>query len=581
MPGWLAKCAPPGSTGPNGVSITGCQSTMPANARIFNDYGYVPSCIISGQPSAGNCFVCNNGYTWNGINCVPNCGTGTYECVNSATGKCDTACGTTSTIGYVYYGIGHDTSSSPVASDCSMTDYWGRYEPRCWGLSPGYSWCFQNRYLYDCLGCGAHHQAQDCGADLCSDSGNGNARCLPPPVNGICGDAAKTYTCADTSFSGSFCSSPIQPSPIPSFPSASSSVNWVCQGSNGGSPASCTASRASCLKADHQSCSSNAECLSGNCGGPNMLCVPSGYQCYFNSPSQPVTIGNPANGQDICTSDNSPWVTHCDSSKYCTTVGSYQCRLSGTSGLWTTPCSGTTPSCDSGTGTCKCTSTSCGSGKYCDANGVCQTSDVICTSGSYHSTECYSDTERKKCNSAGSGWIGESCSSGQGCEGNTCYNNCPSAYSGFCTNSAGSSAANSYDTYTAYCAGTSACIKCKTGYTKAGSAGSEYCITAPKLRGELCGAGQGDCVTNLVCNTHNPVAKTSHDGRCCPSNFYWDVNYPLTDKCRQVQDVCSIPCNNPSFVNGCTSGNNACCRGPFQGSYYNSWETITIEPAQS
>ncbi|MFW5872118.1 MAG: hypothetical protein ACOCUT_03340, partial [bacterium] len=64
----------------------------------------------------------------------------------------------------------------------------------------------------------------------------------PIPVNGSCGSAAKNYETYNTRFSGSFCNSGSLSS-TPSFPSRGGSVSWTCSGSNGGSNATCTATR--------------------------------------------------------------------------------------------------------------------------------------------------------------------------------------------------------------------------------------------------------------------------------------------------------------------------------------------------
>jgi hypothetical protein len=64
------------------------------------------------------------------------------------------------------------------------------------------------------------------------------------PVNGVCGPAAMSYPNGSNSFSGALCSAGSASPSNPAFPSAGNSVNWVCQGSNGGSSPTCTASQA-------------------------------------------------------------------------------------------------------------------------------------------------------------------------------------------------------------------------------------------------------------------------------------------------------------------------------------------------
>ena len=73
---------------------------------------------------------------------------------------------------------------------------------------------------------------------------------IQTPIPGVCNLAvAKVYLYTETAFaSGSFCNSPTQPTPLPSFPSVpGTSVSWVCPGSNGGTSTICTALHAACL----------------------------------------------------------------------------------------------------------------------------------------------------------------------------------------------------------------------------------------------------------------------------------------------------------------------------------------------
>ena len=74
-----------------------------------------------------------------------------------------------------------------------------------------------------------------------SSSGTCTATRNPTPVNGLCGAAATNYTSGTSAFSGSACS--VGSGSLPVFPSAGSSASWSCTGSNGGSTASCTATR--------------------------------------------------------------------------------------------------------------------------------------------------------------------------------------------------------------------------------------------------------------------------------------------------------------------------------------------------
>jgi uncharacterized repeat protein (TIGR02543 family) len=99
-------------------------------------------------------------------------------------------------------------------------------------------------------------------------------------VNGICGSANRTYMSTDTSYGGdNLCSSGSISScsqggaPNCSFPSAGSSVSWVCAGAFGGSSASCQADRAASLKLVNVSVSNLS---GGTVSGPGINC---GYSC--------------------------------------------------------------------------------------------------------------------------------------------------------------------------------------------------------------------------------------------------------------------------------------------------------------
>lgn len=63
-------------------------------------------------------------------------------------------------------------------------------------------------------------------------------------VNGACGNAATAYPAAATSFSGSLCASGTPSPALPAFPGGGASATWSCLGLNGGTTASCTATRA-------------------------------------------------------------------------------------------------------------------------------------------------------------------------------------------------------------------------------------------------------------------------------------------------------------------------------------------------
>ena len=79
-------------------------------------------------------------------------------------------------------------------------------------------------------------------------------------------------------------------------------------------------------KNDGEICSSDAECLSANCAGPpNLHCAAPEYECYFTVPEGPKKIGEPIGYEDICSSSDSPWYTHCDQTKSCQTIGAAKC----------------------------------------------------------------------------------------------------------------------------------------------------------------------------------------------------------------------------------------------------------------
>ncbi|MCA9364377.1 MAG: hypothetical protein KC736_00590, partial [Candidatus Moranbacteria bacterium] len=69
--------------------------------------------------------------------------------------------------------------------------------------------------------------------------------CSAPAVNGSCGTAAKSYVYNATRYTGSFCSSGTASPSSPAFPAQGGLRTWTCQGSNGGSTRSCTATRQS------------------------------------------------------------------------------------------------------------------------------------------------------------------------------------------------------------------------------------------------------------------------------------------------------------------------------------------------
>lgn len=59
-------------------------------------------------------------------------------------------------------------------------------------------------------------------------------------VNGVCGSANRDYEASEKSYSGNYCDSG-KPTTVPPFPLPGKISYWSCQGSNGGSTASCSA----------------------------------------------------------------------------------------------------------------------------------------------------------------------------------------------------------------------------------------------------------------------------------------------------------------------------------------------------
>ncbi len=86
----------------------------------------------------------------------------------------------------------------------------------------------------------------------------------PVSINGSCGTANQAYPASATSFgSDTFCSAGTPNPTNPIFPSEGSVVTWICNGSNGGSSSSCSAThQSSCVPND--SCAANT-CIGQTC----------------------------------------------------------------------------------------------------------------------------------------------------------------------------------------------------------------------------------------------------------------------------------------------------------------------------
>ncbi len=69
----------------------------------------------------------------------------------------------------------------------------------------------------------------------CLGTAGNDAHCSAPlKQDGQCGTAARTYSASEFAFSGNFCDIDDPPDPNPSFPPPGSSVQWTCEGVNGG-----------------------------------------------------------------------------------------------------------------------------------------------------------------------------------------------------------------------------------------------------------------------------------------------------------------------------------------------------------
>jgi hypothetical protein len=76
-----------------------------------------------------------------------------------------------------------------------------------------------------------------------SNSGTCIAHRNNAPGNGVCGTAAKTYEAEDTAFTGTLCLIGTASPASPIFPVQGGTTNWLCNGTSGGTSASCIAQR--------------------------------------------------------------------------------------------------------------------------------------------------------------------------------------------------------------------------------------------------------------------------------------------------------------------------------------------------
>lgn len=106
------------------------------------------------------------------------------------------------------------------------------------------------------------------------------------PINGTCGTNARTYSSSETAYSGNFCATGTPNPTNPSFPTPSSYTLWTCNGLNGGSSTTCTASRSANL---------GGVCGTAATAYPANATAFSGSLCTVGMPS-PVIPTFPAQG---------------------------------------------------------------------------------------------------------------------------------------------------------------------------------------------------------------------------------------------------------------------------------------------
>ncbi len=171
----------------------------------------------------------------------------------------------------------------------------------------------------------------------CNGSGGGStASCSASrplaPVNGACGSANKTYAYSDTTYgSDTFCSAGTASPSSPAFPSQGGSTSWACNGSGGGSTASCSASRPLAP-------------VNGACGSSNGL-------NFYSAPSTNLC----STGTATSLSGTGPWTWGCNGSNGGTSTTATACSanlsVNGACGVANSHYRSSTP-----TGTDACTS---------------------------------------------------------------------------------------------------------------------------------------------------------------------------------------------------------------------------------
>lgn len=141
------------------------------------------------------------------------------------------------------------------------------------------------------------------GAPTWSWDGTKCANLPLPPQAGQCGPASRTYSLGETSFSGNLCNVGAVSPASPAFPAFGATTNWQCLGSNGGSDASCSATRATPPPPDFDlgDCSIGEEL--GNCSA--------GASWDLQAGTSPYSVKNLTNGASISNpaSTSAGWLT--------------------------------------------------------------------------------------------------------------------------------------------------------------------------------------------------------------------------------------------------------------------------------
>ena len=270
LPYTVAAAAVTAACGANATTYTDSVTAYPnTTSASFCSTG-TPSPTTPAFPASGSSI------TWT---CVGSGGGASASC--TATRGAGVSCGTAN---------GVPTATQPTTNLCtSGTASWtdttatdGTYNWSCAGASGGTA-----------VQCSAPKQATTPGA--CGSA------------NGTCGSNATTYANSVTAYpsltSTAFCSTGTADPTTPAFPAENASTNWTCTGTNGGTQATCTASR------------STSTVLNGACGSENDATV-----------SEKPTV-------DLCSVGTITWVDQTASDN----TYNWECKGSG-SGATTASC---------------------------------------------------------------------------------------------------------------------------------------------------------------------------------------------------------------------------------------------------